>query len=121
VDLVEEEMHRVLAFLQWKEKHWLDLADEHHNIDNVLREGLVAYARRQARIQRDLRVRFEGNWQAIPGYIKMAWDNLDTIPVEAAGEEEAEEEEDDEDEEAPISEVTRDVHLVASFVEELLA
>jgi hypothetical protein len=121
VDLVEEEMCRVLAFLQWKEKGWLDLADERHDIDDVLREGLVAYARRQARIQRDLRVRFEGNWQAIPGYIKMARDNLDTIPAEAAGEEEAEEEEDDEDEEAPISEVARDVHLVASFVEESLA
>ncbi|KAJ7819998.1 hypothetical protein B0H14DRAFT_2372241, partial [Mycena olivaceomarginata] len=120
VDLVEEEMRRVLAFLQWKEKRWLDLADERHDIDDVLREGLVAYARRQARIQRDLRVRFEGNWQAIPGYIKMARDNLDTIPAEAAGEEEAEEEEDDEDEEAPISEVARDVHLVASFVEESL-
>ncbi|KAJ7858652.1 hypothetical protein B0H14DRAFT_3085047 [Mycena olivaceomarginata] len=121
VDLVEEEMRRVLAFLQWKEKRWLDLADERHDIDDVLREGLVAYARRQARIQRDLHVRFEGNWQAIPGYIKMARDNLDTIPAEAAGEEEAEEEEDDEDEEAPISEVARDVHLVASFVEESLA
>ncbi|KAJ7853723.1 hypothetical protein B0H14DRAFT_3085596 [Mycena olivaceomarginata] len=121
VDLVEEEMRRILAFLQWKEKRWLDLADERHNIDDVLHEGLVAYARHQARIQWDLRVCFEGNWQAISGYIKMAQDNLDTIPAEAAGEEEAEEEEDDEDEEALISEVARDVHLVASFVEESLA
>ncbi|KAJ7734395.1 hypothetical protein B0H14DRAFT_2408793 [Mycena olivaceomarginata] len=70
VDLVEEEMRRVLAFLNWKANHWTSLMDERDEPDEILREGLTAYAKRQARVQRDLRARFEGNWQYIPGYIQ---------------------------------------------------
>ncbi|KAJ7811904.1 hypothetical protein B0H14DRAFT_3090558 [Mycena olivaceomarginata] len=122
VDLVEEEMRRVLAFLNWKANHWTSLMDERDEPDEILREGLTAYAKRQARVQRDLRARFEGNWQYIPGYIQAERSRLGAIPEEGEGvENEDVDESDESDEDAPIAVIARDERLVASFVEETLA
>ncbi|KAJ7722771.1 hypothetical protein B0H14DRAFT_3098400 [Mycena olivaceomarginata] len=122
VDLVEEEMRRVLAFLNWKANHWTSLMDERDEPDEILREGLTAYAKCQARVQRDLRARFEGNWQYIPGYIQAERSRLGAIPEEGEGvENEDVDESDESDEDAPIAVIARDERLVASFVEETLA
>ncbi|KAJ7854749.1 hypothetical protein B0H14DRAFT_3085502 [Mycena olivaceomarginata] len=122
VDLVEEEMRRVLAFLNWKANHWTSLMDERDEPDEILREGLTAYAKRQARVQRDLRAHFEGNWQYIPGYIQAEQSRLGAIPEEGEGvEDEDVDESDESDEDAPIAVIARDERLVASFVEETLA
>ncbi|KAJ7699480.1 hypothetical protein B0H14DRAFT_3100232 [Mycena olivaceomarginata] len=50
VDLVEEEMRRVLEFLRWKADQWEARMEERLStgLDEVLEEGLIAYARRQA-------------------------------------------------------------------------
>ncbi|KAJ7748905.1 hypothetical protein B0H16DRAFT_1847881 [Mycena metata] len=121
VDLVEEEMRRVLQFLSWKAQWWLDLIDRRPNVteDPVLHEGVRAYARRQSQIQSDLRARFEGNWADVAQYIQLGRDGLGEIPEEEG--EEGEEGEEDDDPEAPVPEVARDTLTLASFVEESLA
>ncbi|KAJ7330528.1 hypothetical protein DFH08DRAFT_708944, partial [Mycena albidolilacea] len=130
VDLVEEEMRRVLEFQRWKAEWWMGLMNQHPSAadDQTLREGGTAYARRQSKMQLDLRRRFEENWKDLPRYIQLGRDSLGKIPPEAegeigaaAGEEEEEEEEEEEDAEAAVPEVAADAQLIASFVEESLA
>ncbi|KAK6988879.1 CxC2 domain-containing protein [Favolaschia claudopus] len=121
VDLLEEEMRRVLEFQKWKAEWWAALADQRQTVvasDSILNEGLTAYARRQSQIQLDLRARFQGNWRDIPAYIQMGRDSVTTIPEE---EEDGGEDEDEEDEDAPIPDAPRDEYLAASLVEESLA
>ncbi|KAJ7351942.1 hypothetical protein DFH08DRAFT_693867, partial [Mycena albidolilacea] len=133
VDLVEEEMRRVLEFQRWKAEWWISLVDQHLLAanDQILREGCTAYTCRQSRMQLDLRRRFEENWKDLPRYIQLGRDSLGQIPPESAddsaaaagGEQEeegGEEEEEEEDAEAPVPEVAGDTRLVASFVEEFL-
>ncbi|KAF7368021.1 hypothetical protein MSAN_00867900 [Mycena sanguinolenta] len=88
VDLVEEEMHRVLEFLRWKARWWIDLIDHRRSFGNdfVLQEGFVAYARRQSKLQLGLRERFLRNWKGVPRYIQMGQDSLGNIPAEEGDE-----------------------------------
>jgi hypothetical protein len=123
VDLVEEEMRRVLDFQNWKAEWWKGLISEHPGVmDESLREGLVAYAECQSQIQLDLRRRFSTNWCYVPEYIQDGRDGLGTIladtAVESGAEDDGEEEVDPDD---PVPEVAWDVEVVASFVEEYLA
>ncbi|KAE9385550.1 hypothetical protein BT96DRAFT_777192, partial [Gymnopus androsaceus JB14] len=50
--LLHEEMHRMAAFLVWKEKQWKEWmvvrASMCDNLESALVEGLTAYARKQA-------------------------------------------------------------------------
>jgi hypothetical protein len=126
VDLLEQEMDRVLRFLRWKEAWWTKLQDQRPSVveDPILSEGFAAYAQRQSEIQRHLRLRFEGNWRDIPRYIDIAREGLGVIPVETqqgVGEEQDGDEEGDGDEDEPIPEAARDSRIAASFVEESLA
>ncbi|KAJ7613253.1 hypothetical protein DFH06DRAFT_1274591 [Mycena polygramma] len=68
VDLVEEEMRRVLEFLAWKSLWWLEQIDQRPDVvaDEILREGFTAYARRQSRMQTELRSRFVESWKDVP-------------------------------------------------------
>ncbi|KAJ7877924.1 hypothetical protein B0H14DRAFT_3083043 [Mycena olivaceomarginata] len=65
VDLVEEEMCRVSEFLQWKADQWGARMEERLSteLDEVLEEGLIAYARRQAQTTLALCGRFQENWR----------------------------------------------------------
>ncbi|KAK7030015.1 hypothetical protein R3P38DRAFT_3314632 [Favolaschia claudopus] len=69
VDLLEEEMRRVPEFLRWRAAQWDATKD--HSADSRradlannsrLREGLDAYASRQARLMRDIADRFQAKW-----------------------------------------------------------
>jgi hypothetical protein len=130
VDLVEEEMRRVVAFLEWKAERWAVLRDERcsEGLDEITLEGLSAYAQRQARIQLDLRDVFSETWKDIPRYIALGRDTLGKIPpeqeesgegVDAEGKDE-DEEGDEEDDEAPVAETAPNPKVAASFVEESL-
>ncbi|KAJ7314860.1 hypothetical protein DFH08DRAFT_917800 [Mycena albidolilacea] len=126
VDLVEEEMRRVLEFQRWKAGWWIGMDPRPLAADDqALREGCTAYARRQSRMQLDLRRRFEENWKDLPRYIQLGRDSLGSVPPEAAGDSAAgaagEEQEEDEDADSLVPEVAADARLVASFVEESLA
>ncbi|KAF8144857.1 hypothetical protein K438DRAFT_1992419 [Mycena galopus ATCC 62051] len=124
VDLLEQEMHRVLEFLKWRAGWWIALKDQRPSVmvDEILQEGFTAYARRQSDIQRNLAKRFAGNWQDLPGYIACAREGLDTVPAEVEGAKgDDDEEEEEEDAEAPIPENGMDPCVMASLVEESLA
>ncbi|KAK6981487.1 CxC2 domain-containing protein [Favolaschia claudopus] len=84
VDLLEEEMRRVLQFLEWKAGWWTGLVGQREAVvsDAVLNEGFTAYARRQSRTQLDLRARFQANWRDVPAYIQMGRDSVSAIPEE---------------------------------------
>jgi len=61
VELLQEEMRRVLCFLMWHENWWhkkgaISLPDNNA-------EGLVAYAGRQAQLRRDLTECFQSTWK----------------------------------------------------------
>ncbi|KAF9490476.1 hypothetical protein BDN71DRAFT_1523131 [Pleurotus eryngii] len=50
VQLLKEEMRRVLAFLRWQAEWWEGKVCDDESVPRVLAEGLTAYARRQASI-----------------------------------------------------------------------
>ncbi|KAK7027713.1 CxC2 domain-containing protein [Favolaschia claudopus] len=120
VDLLEEEMRRVLQFLEWKAKWWLALIGQREPSmhDPALDEGFAAYAHRQAQIQIDLKARFEGNWKDVPLLIRLGRESVVEIPRD--GDDDGEDSE-SEDEDAPVPEAPRDERLVSSLVEESLA
>ncbi|KAH7904935.1 hypothetical protein BJ138DRAFT_1106403 [Hygrophoropsis aurantiaca] len=62
VDLLREEMRRALCFLEWRERWWLLRPTAWEGLDPSITAGLVAYARRQAVLHRDLASAFEAKW-----------------------------------------------------------
>ena len=63
VDLLHEEMRRVVTFLQWKAEDWIAKVDVRSaTAPPSIRSGLQAYARKQAAIHHDLAVSFSKLW-----------------------------------------------------------
>ncbi|KAF8171891.1 hypothetical protein BJ912DRAFT_1025110 [Pholiota molesta] len=63
VQLLQEEMRRVLAFLEWQSEWWRKCGgDLSHVVDPVIKEGMIAYRERQASIRLALRDRFQNLW-----------------------------------------------------------
>jgi len=63
VDLLQEEMRRVVAFLEWRSREWsakVDVRSEDSTSD--VQSGLSAYARKQAAIYHGLAVSFTKLW-----------------------------------------------------------
>ncbi|KAJ7355180.1 hypothetical protein DFH08DRAFT_690485, partial [Mycena albidolilacea] len=100
VDLLEEEMRRVLQFLDWRAKWWrgkVGLRAEQQL--EALREGHAAYAHKQAGYMDGLRMRFEEEWSSVATLIEGARKRYAEMVADdgaAAGEEEDEDEEDEE-------------------------
>ncbi|KAJ7081795.1 hypothetical protein B0H15DRAFT_786116, partial [Mycena belliarum] len=84
VDLLEEEMRRVSAFLEWKSAWWRSLKDGRGALtdDGGLREGLHAYAERQADIQDEMKARFQRNWASVPLWIELGREGVAAARVE---------------------------------------
>ncbi|RDX40319.1 hypothetical protein OH76DRAFT_1459536 [Lentinus brumalis] len=75
IRLLREEMRRVLGFHLYTENEWLARAQSVHSDDSALREGLIAYALKQARIRRRMRAARKSSgteweesaeWAAVP-------------------------------------------------------
>lgn len=65
--LLREEMCRVLEYFTWHTRWWLARADIHRPLlSDAIREGLAAYAYKQAHIRMTLRVDFESMWRDSP-------------------------------------------------------
>ncbi|KAF8449520.1 hypothetical protein L210DRAFT_3641113 [Boletus edulis BED1] len=71
VVLLVEEQRRVLEFLRWQESWWLIKEAEVDTSDLSLKEGLSAYALRQAALKHDLRIHFTRMWQDTQRYIEL--------------------------------------------------
>ena len=64
VELLQEEMRRVVTFLEWKAGHWLRKQDMRSTrATPSVQSGLRAYARKQAAIYRGLAVSFSRMWR----------------------------------------------------------
>lgn len=62
VELLQEEMRRVVMFLQWRSKDWSAKVDVREDVAPDIRSGLNAYARKQAAIYHNLAVSFVELW-----------------------------------------------------------
>lgn len=63
VELLQEEMRRVVMFLEWKSTDWLAKADARGgNLDSDIKSGLNAYAQKQSAIYRNLAISFAKLW-----------------------------------------------------------
>lgn len=63
VMMVKEEMSRVLRYLGWKERWWMERASMREGVSKELAEGIQAYAISQAGIQRGLASKFRELWK----------------------------------------------------------
>ncbi|ESK82187.1 hypothetical protein Moror_14452 [Moniliophthora roreri MCA 2997] len=60
--LLEEEMHRAIAFCYWRAQWWISQRECCKGISRHLAEGLVAYANEQAEIKMDHAVAWSVTW-----------------------------------------------------------
>ncbi|KAF4612164.1 hypothetical protein D9613_004617 [Agrocybe pediades] len=68
VELVQEEMRRVLAFLDWHAKWWSSQEDGSNwerQPEPAISEGLRAYQRRQAALRQALHAHFKDVWRGV--------------------------------------------------------
>ena len=93
--LLQEEMRRVLDFLEWAAKRWDLRAGARSEEGLELKEGLDAYALQQAALQRSLAASFKGLW-ATP--LENIDNLLETLHVPTPDEDD----EDSDTEESPI-------------------
>ncbi|KAJ7093352.1 hypothetical protein B0H15DRAFT_947488 [Mycena belliarum] len=70
VDLLEEEMRRILAFLSWRAGWWRSQVGRKGLLEGPQLQGETAYALRQAALQVELRARFLREWIDIPELIR---------------------------------------------------
>ncbi|KAJ6452905.1 hypothetical protein DFH09DRAFT_1351463 [Mycena vulgaris] len=70
VDLLEEEMRRILQFLEWRSTWWMAQINQRGLEEGPQLEGETAYATRQAKLQAALRDRFADLWKHLPGLIQ---------------------------------------------------
>ena len=63
VQLLHEEMHRVLVFLDWKSSWWMSKKVAEHVKGEALSEGLAAYVVEQAALQIQLKTAFQAIWK----------------------------------------------------------
>ena len=98
VDLLEEEMRRILRFLTWRADWWEGQVGRRCLPDGPELEGETAYAMRQAAVQSGLHRSFALKWETLPELIRKgrAGEDLGDDEWESDGEEEGEEEGDEE-------------------------
>jgi hypothetical protein len=70
VQLLREEMRRVIAFLEWQASWWVTLGGKHNGNSLAHTEGLRAYGHRQASIRKAIQTMFEHQWRQVDNYIK---------------------------------------------------
>jgi hypothetical protein len=67
VELTLEEMRRVLCYMDWRALYWRSLASERQVSDATMREGLVAYAEKQAHVAQAMAHSFSQKWLPLLG------------------------------------------------------
>jgi len=83
VQLVMEEMRRVLTFLEWKAAWWDGQQEAPLNVSHGVLEGAQAYAAKQAHVNRALAASFRTRWSAEPRHEKGGRVGHDQGPGEA--------------------------------------
>jgi hypothetical protein len=115
VDLLLEEMHRTLVFLEWKAEWWKVQAQHRMDAPEPLRHGIKAYALRQAALQQQIANGHAGHWLPVlkdKGFVP-CWASRypDIRPAQSTKDQIADEEiESDEGDEDADGEVEEDIH-----------
>ncbi|KAJ7928222.1 hypothetical protein B0H13DRAFT_2549726 [Mycena leptocephala] len=122
VDLLEEEMRRILVFVEWKGQWWRQMKDGRPDVteDATAREGFNVYAERQAVIQETLKTRFERDWEYVPEWISLGRRGVVDFKTRADADDDDDEEEVETDPESyePVPVLARNAAVVsASLVE----
>lgn len=81
VQLVQEEMNRVLRFLKWQVGDWRRIVAQ-DDVEQEMQEGYRAYALRQADIRIRLHNCFAETWKNVNGYaqgLKLALTKVETV------------------------------------------
>jgi hypothetical protein len=78
VELLQEEMMRVLRFLEWQEAWWRikGQCEGWGTMDSLRIEALRGYAERQAALRRELRVNFSNMWRNLPEFVQLMRDSI---------------------------------------------
>ena len=63
VELLKEEMRRILQYFEWEAGSWDKRAVEFHSSDAAEYEGCIGYAKRQADLRRSLALQFTHQWK----------------------------------------------------------
>lgn len=66
VQLLHEEMRRIIAFLEWHADWWDAEGSRRHFSSPQAAEGAFAYAHRQARLRCNMASHFKSVWSGIP-------------------------------------------------------
>jgi hypothetical protein len=122
VDLLEEEMHRILVFVEWKGQWWRQMKDGRLDVmeNAAAREGFNAYAEHQAVIQETLKTRFEKDWRHVAEWISLGHQGVVDFKTRADADDDDDEEEVETDPESyePVPIHSRNAAVVsASLVE----
>ncbi|KAF7341809.1 CxC2 domain-containing protein [Mycena sanguinolenta] len=124
VDLLEEEMRRILVFMGWRAGWWRGLA-ESRAVDGLgMKEGFIAYAERQAAIQDSMKARFTHDWRDVATWIELGRRGVADFKEQTRADREGEDESDDEtgatDDESfdPVPLLPRDAAVVSTALVE---
>jgi hypothetical protein len=75
IELLREEQRRVVAFMHWHAEQWLSHRSRRDPAEDDMREGLVAYAERQAFLRLQMASRFQALWSS-PATTNSSIDNV---------------------------------------------
>lgn len=96
--MLQEEMRRVVAFLEWKARWWDERRESELVADErIYKEGTRAYANKQAALYRRLQTHFRAQWHGQLENSSFAKDDTDGNADDEA-EEDGDDMEEDEDE-----------------------
>ncbi|OJT08336.1 hypothetical protein TRAPUB_763 [Trametes pubescens] len=84
VELLQEEMRRVVAYHDWAAQQWRDRVDKLENDNPAYREGANAYALRQTSIRESIRNFCQTSWRYVPDWVALG-DDDDTSTVTGPG------------------------------------
>lgn len=84
VELLQEEMHRVLQFFQWQAEWWSEQGSTSPPHSPAQDEGLRAYSARQSLLRRQLATRCTHMWRFVEEYIRLGTDELPEELAESA-------------------------------------
>ncbi len=71
VELLQEEMRRVLQYFTWHAAWWDSQATQRKGVTPELAEGLAAYAERQASIRRQMLERCQTAWHDVESFVAL--------------------------------------------------
>ena len=60
--LVIEEMRRILCYMDWRSHYWQSLVSKREGLDATVRDGIAAYAEKQAYIAQMIAQRCSKRW-----------------------------------------------------------